>query len=176
MQKKFKLRYVWITGIFIILVIILYLVIEYKVKYEDMTINKYLYFYNCSDKLCVTNNLKEIKDGSSIYSKYLYDYNSESPSYQYVRDKYVIIEDNNKYFYYDYIKGAILSNYQEYKILDINYLIVKNNDKYGIIDLENNIVLDIKYDNIEYVNKVLNVYDYGKRYIFDIELKELKEG
>ena len=44
----------------------------------------------------------------------------------------------------------------------------------------NNIITNktksIKYDNIEYVNKVLNVYDSGKRYIFDIELKELKEG
>ena len=88
----------------------------------------------------------------------------------------VIIEDNNKYFYYDYISGSVLSNYQEYKMLDINYLIVKNNDKYGIIDLDNNIVLDIKYDNITYINKTLNVYDKEKRYIYDIELKELKEG
>ena len=91
MQKKFKLRYIWITGIFIILIIILYLVVEYKVKYEDMTIDKYLYFYNCNYNLCVTNNIKEIKDESSIYSKYLYNNSSESPTYQYVRDKYDIL-------------------------------------------------------------------------------------
>lgn len=36
MKKKFNIpRILWIIGIFAILLIILYLVIEYKVKYED---------------------------------------------------------------------------------------------------------------------------------------------
>ena len=42
MQSKFKLSYIWVTGIFVILLIILLLVIEYKVKYEDNTFYKYL--------------------------------------------------------------------------------------------------------------------------------------
>ena len=35
MLKKVKLSYIWVTGVYIILIIILYLVVEYKIKYED---------------------------------------------------------------------------------------------------------------------------------------------
>jgi len=35
-MKKFW-KFVWIIGIFLILLIILYLVVEYKVKYEDFS-------------------------------------------------------------------------------------------------------------------------------------------
>ena len=36
--KKFNLwKMVWVVGIFTILLIILYLVVEYKVKYEDFS-------------------------------------------------------------------------------------------------------------------------------------------
>lgn len=38
MKKKINpWRIIWIAGIFITLIIILYLVVEYKVKYEDFT-------------------------------------------------------------------------------------------------------------------------------------------
>ena len=57
MQSKFKLSYIWVTGIFVILLIILLLVIEYKVKYEDNTFYKYLYFYKCESSFCTTDNI-----------------------------------------------------------------------------------------------------------------------
>ena len=47
MKKKINFsKIIWISGIFIILLIILYLVIEYKVKYED-----YSYLINNIEKI-----------------------------------------------------------------------------------------------------------------------------
>lgn len=38
MKKKINIpRTIWVIGVFAILIIILYLVIEYKVKYEDFS-------------------------------------------------------------------------------------------------------------------------------------------
>lgn len=37
-DKKFNIwKFIWVSGIFIILLLILYLVIQYKVKYEDFS-------------------------------------------------------------------------------------------------------------------------------------------
>ena len=176
MQKKNNFKYIWVTGIFLILIIILYLVVEYKVKYEDKVIYNYLYFYNCNDNLCVTNDLDEIKDENSIYSKYLYDNTSDVPSYKYVKDDFVIIKNSDKYYYYNYVKGTILSSYQEYIILDNDYLIVKNNDKYGIINIDNEIILEIKYDKVEYIDDEFIVYIDKEKYLFNTATKELKKG
>lgn len=47
MKKKINFsKIIWISGIFTILLIILYLVIEYKVKYED-----YSYLINNIEKI-----------------------------------------------------------------------------------------------------------------------------
>ena len=48
MKEKNLLRVGWIAGIYIILALILYMVVDYKVKWEDRDLNTYLYFYNCS--------------------------------------------------------------------------------------------------------------------------------
>jgi len=38
-KKNFNIwRVLWVVGIFVILLLILYLVIEYKVKYEDFSV------------------------------------------------------------------------------------------------------------------------------------------
>ena len=53
--KKEKLyKIIWITGLYVILIIILWLVIEYKVKWESADLNRYVRFYNCSGSLCTT--------------------------------------------------------------------------------------------------------------------------
>lgn len=150
MLKKFKLSYVWIAGIYIILIIVLYLVVEYKIKYEDGIFFKYLYFYNCSDELCATDKYDDIKNDGLVYSIYRYDYNGEIPTYEKISDKYLILNDNGNYLYYDYVDGKVVNDYQEYKNINNEYLIVKNNEKYGIIDIDNNSKLDIKYDYINY--------------------------
>lgn len=41
MKKKLNIpKLIWVSGIFIILILILYLVIQYKVKYEDFNSNQ----------------------------------------------------------------------------------------------------------------------------------------
>ena len=44
MKKNNLWRVIWIVGIYAVLVLILYLVIMYKVKWEDKDLHKYLYF------------------------------------------------------------------------------------------------------------------------------------
>lgn len=61
----------------------------------------------------------------------------------------------------------MVNDYQEYKNINNEYLIVKNNEKYGIIDIDNNSKLDISYDYIDYIteifitikNKTLDVFN-----------------
>lgn len=39
-SKKINLwKFIWVVGVFVILLLILYLVVEYKVKYEDFLIS-----------------------------------------------------------------------------------------------------------------------------------------
>ncbi len=167
MLKKVKLSYIWVTGVYIILIIILYLVVEYKIKYEDGIFFNYLYFYNCNDELCTTNNYDDIKNDGLVYSIYRYDYNGEIPTYEKINNQYLILNDNKNYLYYDYIEGKVVNDYQEYKNINNEYLIVKNNEKYGIIDIDNNSKLDISYDYIDYIteifitikNKTLDVFN-----------------
>ena len=49
-------KIIWVVGIYAILVLILYLVVIYKVKWEDQDLSKHLYFYECSQELCTTEN------------------------------------------------------------------------------------------------------------------------
>ena len=60
-KEKKKINYfkiVWVTGLIAVLIYILLIVIKYKVYYE-YTVGK-MYFYNCNDSLCYTNNRNEI--------------------------------------------------------------------------------------------------------------------
>lgn len=173
MQKRFNLSYIWVTGIFIILLIILLLVVEYKVKYEDNTFYKYLYFYKCENSFCTTDNIDKISDHSTLLSVYKYDYHDNIPTYEYVIGNYIIINDNNDYLYYDYVTGEILNNYGTYKIINDKYIIVTNNNKYGIIDIDNNISLELIYDYIDYIDTYIITIENNKLNIIDTDLNNL---
>ena len=171
MLKKVKLSYIWVTGVYIILIIILYLVVEYKIKYEDGIFFNYLYFYNCNDELCTTNNYDDIKNDGLVYSIYRYDYNGEIPTYEKINNQYLILNDNKNYLYYDYIEGKVVNDYQEYKNINNEYLIVKNNEKYGIIDIDNNSKLDIDNDYIEYIEGNIIVIKENKLDVLSTNLE-----
>ena len=64
MKNNSLWRVIWIVGIYAVLVSILYLVIIYKVKWENKDLNKYLYFYNCSGQIC-TSDISQ----NNFYSK-----------------------------------------------------------------------------------------------------------
>ena len=167
-MKKINYKTVWVVGIFLTLITILLMVMTYKIKYEDAIFYKYLYFYNCEDKLCTTLNEEEIVDKSTIQS--VYKYREEKPSYIELGNGYIQINDNDEVVLYDYIKGKIITRkYLSYELLDTTktYFIAKNkNDRYGIIDENAKSTVDFTYQEIKNSyndNMIVAVYDdiYG---------------
>jgi len=167
-MKKINYKTVWIVGIFLTLITILLMVMTYKIKYEDAIFYKYLYFYNCDNKLCSTEKEEEIIDKSSIQS--VYKYRNEKPSYIELGNGYLQINDNDEVVLYEYIKSKIITRkYLSYELLDTNktYFIVKNkNDRYGIIDENANKTVDFTYQEIKKSyndNMIVAVYNdiYG---------------
>lgn len=154
MKKINWWKLVWVLGIYIILGLILYLVIEYKVKWESLDTNKYLYFYDCESNLCTSTT----KVGS-YYSRYIYK--KDSPYIISYDDETAIINDNGKYLVYDYKNDKVISkSYDWYKYLFYNgntYFIIRGNNKVGIIDNQGSMVVNNIYDNIVLENNMLKV-------------------
>lgn len=161
MKKRNILRIGWIIGIYAILFLILYLVVDYKVKWEDKDLNTYLYFYNCSGDLCTTTTKPNYYFGSVVCEK------RDCP---YITDKYnsfLILKDSNKEFLYNYKKDKIISNnYITYKLSsDNNYIVSDREGKYSVIDNTGKIILNP-------TNKIIT--DYNEGYI--VYKKEGKYG
>lgn len=154
MKKINWWKLVWVLGVYIILGLILYLVIEYKVKWESLDTNKYLYFYDCESNLCTSTT----KVGS-YYSRYIYK--KDSPYIISYDDETAIINDNGKYLVYDYKNDKVISkSYDWYKYLFYNgntYFIIRGNNKVGIIDNQGSMVVNNIYDNIALENNMLKV-------------------
>lgn len=140
-------RITWITSLFLILIITLLLIMHYKINYEYLNYN-YLYFYECDGNLCMSN----IKDSSKlIYSEYKCGYDS-CPSYiKSIKDDYVLLKKDTEYLLYNYRTAAIISDdYEEYEFINSNYIIVTSAKKKGIINLQNEKITEIIYDDIGY--------------------------
>jgi hypothetical protein len=154
MKKINWWKLVWILGVYIILGLILYLVIEYKVKWESLDTNKYLYFYDCDSKLCTSTT----KVGE-YYSRYTFKKNS--PYIISYDEETAIISDNDKYLVYNYKDDkVIINNYDWYEYLSYNdktYFMMKGNNKFGIIDNQGNVVVNNEYDNIVIEGNMLKV-------------------
>ena len=153
-------HYVWLIGIYVILFIILYLVIQYKVKWQGKDLSDYLYFYSCSNKLCTTNN-----DGINDYYSRIKCVGNICPYVKEVNGKLAIIRDNNKEYVYNYLSGKVVNNtYKGYKFLDSKYIVKDNDDKYGIIDEVGEIVEEIKYSEItSYKDGYITYVENSKR-------------
>lgn len=153
MKKKNIYRIVWVSGIYIFLILVLFLVIIYKVKWEGKDLNKYLYFYDCSGSLC-TSELKPRK----YYSKYLC--NKICPRINNILDNdIVILEGIYDGAIFNYKDGNIINNnYSNYLLINNNILIVSDGSKKGLIDLSGNIILNTIYDDIsEYFDDYVSV-------------------
>ena len=147
-MKKINLpKIIWISSIFIILIIILLLVMNYKINYEYL-IHNYLYFYECNTNLCVS---QVEEDDKLIFSKYDCGFD-ECPQYlKSVDNDYVILTKDNKNILYNYRNSKIISDeYSDYYIINNNYVIIKFNGKKGILSLDNKILLAAIYDEIGY--------------------------
>ena len=70
-KKENLYKIIWITCLYVILIIILWLVIEYKVKWESADLNRYVRFYNCSGSLCTTEENITIKTNIATFIIFL---------------------------------------------------------------------------------------------------------
>ena len=149
---------IWVIGVYAILILLLILIVEYKVNWENKDLNTYLYFYKCSGNLCTTNEKID-----NYYSKIKCD-NKTCP---YIKEKYnslVVLADNEKEYIFDYTTDHIINNsYQRYNFVN-DYLIVKNNEnKYGVISIDGNVLVEPKYNKIiDYKNGYLAYSENAK--------------
>lgn len=149
-SKIFKL--IWLIGIYSILGIILYLVIEYKVVWENKDLNTYLYFYDCNNNLCTSSTVQR-----NYYNRIICE-NDICPFITNISNNNVILSNVETSWIYNYITGEIINNnFKNYEIIDDKYFIVTNNEnKQGIIDILGNIIIDTTYDKIyDYQNNIL---------------------
>ena len=150
-------RIIWIVGLYAILLIILYLVVLYKVKWEHKDLNTYLYFYDCGRELCSSNNVI-----SDYHSKILCK-NAQCPYIDNIVDDILILKNiDNKSWLYNYIDGVVINTkYNSYRYIGKNMYVVSNeNEKYGIIDNKGIVLVDLKYNYInEYKNDIISYKD-----------------
>ena len=165
-MKKNKLwKIIWVTCIYAILIIILYLVILYKVKWENKDFNTYLYFYDCGNAVCST-----ITKPNTYYSKIVCD-DGECPYISEFSDNIVILTKNEKSWLYDYKNDNIHNDdYVNYKQLNNDlYVVTDENMKQGIIDKVGKNVAANRYDEIVDYNYGLIVHKENDLYGIDYE-------
>lgn len=152
-------RILWVSSLFLLLITILLMVMDYKINYQYLE-EKNLYFYECDGTLCVS----EMKDETSlVYSKY--HCQGECPYYQKnLDDNYVLLSQKNssKLILWNFRSGEEISNqYDDYTLLDTNHFIVTQGKKRGVIDKKNRIIIPISYDEIGiYKDNLLTGYNF----------------
>lgn len=147
LKKKSIAKAIWIFSIFIELILILIIVIDYKVNFQYLTKNK-LYFYDCKGLLCVS----EIKNDQNLLYSYYDCGNDLCPNYEKdLNDTYAILKENNLNYLYNYREGKIISKeYDEYQVLNNENFIVTKNGMQGLIDVDNNLIIEIVYEQLGY--------------------------
>lgn len=145
-MKKINIpRIIWIVCLFLLLITILIMVMDYKINFQYLVSNK-LYFYECSGNLCVT----EVEDDNYLlYSKYECG-KGQCPIYKNnINDRYALLEDGKLIILYDYREGKVISReYDSYEFINDNYIIVSNSKLKGVINKDNKVTIPITYDEI----------------------------
>ena len=142
-------RIIWVTGLFLLLIVILLMVMDYKINYQYLTKN-YIYFYDCDGSVFTAR----VKDGISqdkLYSVYSCEYDNCPTIKKVVNENYVILSKDNKNILYNFMKQKVISDsYEDYQVLSDKYIIVIQNNYKGMIDNDNNIIISTLYDDIGY--------------------------
>lgn len=161
MKSKNIPKIIWISAIFLSLIIILICVMDYKINFEYKIKNK-LYFYDCNGILCVT----EVEDDDHLlYSNYECGYNDCPVFKAELEDSYAIIENSDASILYNYRNGRIISDdYDDYNLLNNGFLIVTKNHKQGIINTNNELKVSVIYDSLGYF-KDDHLLGYNLNYI-----------
>lgn len=145
-------RIVWIVGIYAILVCMLYLVVLYKVKWEHKDLNTYLYFYNCNGELCSSTSVLD-----DYYNKIICE-DDACPYIDTIIDQNIILKRENSSWIYNYVTGKVINNdYSYYRYIgDNKYVVGDETNQYGVIDIDGNVLVTVKYNFID---------DYKNHYI-----------
>lgn len=147
MKRKLNIpRIIWVTALFLLLIIILLMIMDYKINYQYLPNNK-LYFYECENgNLCTSEVLD---DSKLMYSKYDCGH-LDCPLYKSeIEDDYALLKDSDKLILYQYRTGDIISeDYEEYIFLSSSYFIVKKNDLYGVINNSNDLIVNLEYQKL----------------------------
>lgn len=153
-------KIVWVIGVYATLVLVLYLVVLYKVKWEDLDLNKYLYFYKCSNELCTTSEKGNIKYINSIKCD-----NNICPIITEINDNYVILNREGKSYIYDYTDNKIINNaYLDYHFITNNVIVATNNENLqGVIDYSGSILINFSYNDIKSYNNGYITYKEGNK-------------
>lgn len=145
-MKKINIaKITWISCIFLGLIVILIMVMDYKIHYQYKTINK-IYFYDCDGTLCVT----EVKDDEHLmYSQYECGHD-ECPIFKSeLNDTYAILNAKDNSILFNYRNGKVISaDYTDYQLLNNNYLIVTKEQYQGIINMNNEITVPLNYEQL----------------------------
>jgi len=162
MNKKRKInifRFIWVTGIFAMLIVILLMVIDYKVNYQYLEKN-YLYFYDCEGSICTT-----YVDGGfnneQLYSIYECGY-EQCPSIKTViNEDYVVLNNDSINILYNIKDNKIISNsYDDYYLINDKYFIVTMNNYQGIINIDGELLVNTLYEQLGYFNEdILSGYN-----------------
>ena len=142
-------KIMWVSSIFLFLIVVLIMVMDYKINYEYLPVsNSKLYFYKCDNELCTT----EVEDkDKEIYSAYDCWYEACPVYKSNVNDDYVLLEKDNIIILYNYKTGEEISrDYNNYTFIDNDHIIVEKDEKYGIIDIQNKVIADLEYNEIGY--------------------------
>lgn len=138
-------RIIWIVGIYLLLGVILYLVILYKVQWEHKDLNSYLYLYDCERDLCTSTTPQ-----NNYYSKILCE-DDDCPYIVDVIDNNIILKKDNVSWIYNYYSNQIINdNYAEYRYIGNDMYVVSNQEnKYGVINISNEILVPLEYYYID---------------------------
>ena len=157
MKKVGWSRFFLVGSIFLFLIVVLLMVMDYKINYQYL-LDKKLYFYECDSNLCV---LEVKSDNYLLYSEY--DCGDENcPIYkQNLEEDYVLLTKDEKTILYNYRTGKVISqDYEEYLFFQSNYIIVTLNGFQGVIDLNNQLLVPLQYHQIGYyANEYLSGYN-----------------
>lgn len=156
-------------------------------KYKDGT----LYFYDSDNNLLGTYNCVSTKCsyGKSIIddTDYSIDYlNTKSQDFNIVNNRFIFINDENKYKLYDITNKKVIAEYDQVKnynnMMQDDLYIVMSNNKWGVVKIGETIetIIDFQYDfiglidNIDSSTNLLNSDNYvvkkdGIWYIIDKE-------
>jgi len=138
-------KILWVSGIYAILLVILYLVVLYKVEWEDKDLNMYLYLYDCDHNLCTSTT--ELDD---YYSRLLCE-EDNCPYITSVLGNNLVLSNGTTSWIYNYISDEIVNDkYTNYRYIGHEmYVVTDDIGDQGVIDLTGNILVEPRYAYID---------------------------